>query len=362
MTDQTQAAPDEAFAPLAKMLDAQTDPKARQHLLLKVNLYLADLRGAQQMVTELPEADREAELGKALERWYEAGDGELKKGVSSAWRALNRGYEQAGRVIGAKVGARVGTPTFSKGKTDPLEDIRSAAGGAKVGARVGAAVGRNVAPAAAGFAVGVGGAIGMNRFANGRVLTEKEHQQRRDAAKARWANGASKIPGGDHNAGGGGLADGHAKVPGGHINAGGGGMAPGGKHQTGRVDQSNNHQPTKGMGKAEPLATLAEELIKIAPDPMIDALSKLDDEGRVAMSLGAEQHAVDLMAFADQMAGLTKRHVDDAIGEWMAKGDVDVKKWTAEALAGAGEIPLELGKAIMGWEGRPRGTGPFARG
>lgn len=107
------------------------------------------------------------------------------------------------------------------------------------------------------------------------------------------------------------------------------------------------------MDKGEELST---ELLKILPDDAIGLLAKYDAAGQVALCEAAAGDAADLMAWSAQQdpTKLQKNALDAAITDWLSADlnpeAVSMKKWVAEALASAEEIPLALGKAIMAWE------------
>ncbi len=98
---------------------------------------------------------------------------------------------------------------------------------------------------------------------------------------------------------------------------------------------------------------LAVELVKIAPEAMVAALSELDADDQVEVCQLAAADAADLMAWSVQTGDrLQKSALDGAVADWLL-GDPDtfqLKKWVAEALATAEEIPLALAKAIMAFE------------
>lgn len=110
-------------------------------------------------------------------------------------------------------------------------------------------------------------------------------------------------------------------------------------------------------------STLAEDLVKIAPDAMLEACDKLAPADQVAVFDFAAQQAADLMAWHRKMGDqLQKGQLAQAVQDWLLADPSDdaiqIKKWTAEALASAEEIPLALGKAIMAWQPPRQETRP----
>lgn len=99
--------------------------------------------------------------------------------------------------------------------------------------------------------------------------------------------------------------------------------------------------------------TLVLELMKIAPDEMIDAIGALDAEDQVNVCEVAAEDAADLVAWAElaDPDSLQKRDLSAAIATWLGEEPetIQLKKWVAEALASAEVIPLELGADIMAW-------------
>lgn len=120
--------------------------------------------------------------------------------------------------------------------------------------------------------------------------------------------------------------------------------------QGGEMDAKTGKKRKKAMDKG---GDLAVELVKIAPQAMIEALSGLDEGDQLEVCQQAAQDAADLMAWSMQTGEtLQKSELDGAVADWL-RADPDtvvLKKWVAEALASAEEIPLALGKAIMGWQ------------
>jgi hypothetical protein len=342
MTQTAVATADRQYGALQKMIDVANTPEAKQRLMFKVAMYRADINKAQAQFEQMSKAMKPAEaqtvMKGALQKWIDAGDGELKKAVAQGVfghmsnvgkpPAGEHGTPVAGRITGKDDGGvpRIGAKhqsvkgnmsrsetTGGKGTVDPVERAEHERGPEED---------EILAPDSEDFDYeGVEDGETETVGHPGDDEGEDEGDMRRKKARAKLAAGAGKI-----------------KV----------GQAFGGK-----------------VGQKEPMpakkVTLAVELVKIAPDAMIDVLTKLAPADKVAMLTKAERYAADLMAFIDgaREAGLSKRDISRSVSEWMRGGDVLTKKFTAEALAGAGQIPLQLGNMVLAWEGRSAGRGPF---
>lgn len=134
------------------------------------------------------------------------------------------------------------------------------------------------------------------------------------------------------------------------------------------VDTQNNKDdldPKKGAKKgarakdsgksALKMEGMALELYKRAPQKMRDALAEMNVDDAVNTMLVAAHDAADLTAWSDQTdAGntLQKSALDAAVADWLGEDPerISLKKFTAEALGSAGEIPLNLARAIMAWQ------------
>jgi hypothetical protein len=90
---------------------------------------------------------------------------------------------------------------------------------------------------------------------------------------------------------------------------------------------------------------------------MIEAILELDEADQDLTAGVAADHAADLLAWTSQVPedGLAKRALDASVAEWLVENpeQIQLKKWVAEALTTAEEIPLELGQAIIEWEPPP---------
>lgn len=118
------------------------------------------------------------------------------------------------------------------------------------------------------------------------------------------------------------------------------------------IDPKTGKARKKSITKSEDLVT---DLIKIAPDAMIQALSNIPEEDQLAVCEEAATHAADLTAWhASTGDRLAKAELDSAITDWLGAdpdpGVIQLKKWTAEALGTSEDIPIGLAKAIMAWE------------
>ncbi len=108
-------------------------------------------------------------------------------------------------------------------------------------------------------------------------------------------------------------------------------------------------------------------LVKRAPAPMMKMLTEVYNEAlakgdadkaadcSAELVLTAALDGVDLISWAEERYDpekLTKSDVGAAIGAWLGadKNSIELKKWTAEALAAAEIIPLELARQVMAWQ------------
>ena len=112
-------------------------------------------------------------------------------------------------------------------------------------------------------------------------------------------------------------------------------------------------QDSKRKKKAAKKSTLAGDLMKIMPKDFHTALAKYSQPQQQVIADIAANHAADLLAWNQKGGGqLQKRALDSAVTQWLSDDpdSVELKKFVAEALATAEQIPLELGRAIMAWE------------
>jgi hypothetical protein len=145
----------------------------------------------------------------------------------------------------------------------------------------------------------------------------------------------------------------------GSVRGADGGEDAGGIDAKGDHDDDDNAIDTRGKKKKPAMdknGELAVELVKIAPQPMVAALAELSQADQVEVCQLAAQDAADLMAWSAQTGEqLAKAELDSAVADWLAMDPdtIQLKKWVAEALATAEEIPIGLAKAIMAYEARP---------
>lgn len=117
-----------------------------------------------------------------------------------------------------------------------------------------------------------------------------------------------------------------------------------------QIDPKTGKRRKKVMDKG---ADLALELTKIIPDAMVVALSKCAPEVQIEVMKEAAQHGADLMAWSaeEPVDQMQKAALSAAVSQWLSADpeSLALKKWTAEALGSAEEIPLSLARAIMAW-------------
>lgn len=97
------------------------------------------------------------------------------------------------------------------------------------------------------------------------------------------------------------------------------------------------------------------ELIKIAPDHLVESILAIPDEAEQGLVCEvAGEFAADLATWSanSDPNKLQKAELDAAIAEWLGEDPdaLPLKKFVAEALGTAEEIPLALAKAIMAWQ------------
>ncbi len=124
-----------------------------------------------------------------------------------------------------------------------------------------------------------------------------------------------------------------------------------GKKGKKKVSKSDDDVEYDEIEKADFIA----DLMKIAPDEMVEAILELDEDDQGAAAEIAADHAADLLAWTAMEVpeeGLAKRDVDASVTEWLMENpdQIQLKKWVTEALASAEEIPLDLAQAIIDWE------------
>jgi hypothetical protein len=318
---------------LARMVDAAETPERRAALLQKMTFYGTQLnemldRGA---LLKIDPASIEA----AIADWIASGDDHshqpMKKALADAATEARR---QAAMDVGENeaVKFKVGNASSAaaaqlSGQNDRTYVPRSTGAGA--GARMS---GAQPAPNQTGE-TGVAGSSGPNDTGDGGVKPAITIR------RATTTGGVGSVAGAPDNV---------RMDTGNDIISGGNGKSDDLDPKTGK--------PRKKPAKMDKTGDLGIELIKIAPQPMVEALSKMSPDAQVDLCELAAQNAADLMAWSTQQdpATLQKSALDAAIRDWLQEdpspATVQLKKWVAEALASAEEIPLGLGKAIMAWD------------
>lgn len=126
-------------------------------------------------------------------------------------------------------------------------------------------------------------------------------------------------------------------------------------------DDTNGESQWNGKGKKKAKkngdaekAEFITDLLKVAPEEMIEAILELDEEDQELAAGVAANHAADLLAWTNGLPGdgLAKRDVEASVADWLSEDpdQLQLKKWVTEALATAEEIPLDLAQAIIDWE------------
>lgn len=309
---------------LAKMLDEAPTNAIKMGLLQKIGFYsmqVSEMLGRGELLKIDP-----AEIDKAITAWIEDGDGThkaLKKAISASAQARQRANTPVGE--NEAVDEKAGNAATHAGSKLHDQNDRT---------YVPRSTGEGAGPRKEGSIQGPG-----------------------------QANGESPSPGsGPNDTGDGGVNPSikiRRKGTTGGLGSVAGADASGVNDAGTHADQQNKNPDDKrkkkkfALDKAEDLGT---ELVKILPDDAIGFLAKHDAAGQVTICESAAQDAADLMAWSMQQDPnkLQKNVLDAAITDWLssdvAPEAVAMKKWVAEALASAEEIPLELGKAIMAWE------------
>jgi hypothetical protein len=310
---------------LAKAVDDQPDGPRRAHVVQKIGIYTRDLANLVNQSVEQPQERRDA----LIKAWLEVDPGEmqLKKNV------LDAEMTRTGRKIygeGVKADQVV---EGSHGKSST--DVGSGIGDSKSGADQSIARSLPKAPK---------GTLGVMNMPG--------------QASASTANPGS----GSDDTGGGAIKPTivRRKTTTGGLGSVAGSDTAGRRMTTQQDDKSDvgrrkadakkGRSRWMGMDKIE----RATELLKIASDDFMAALEAIQDEDQQAVVAEvAGAHCADLAEFSAQRAiTLQKRDMDQAIAEWLGEDPdaIPMKKFVAEALGTAEEIPLEMAKAIMEWE------------
>lgn len=97
-------------------------------------------------------------------------------------------------------------------------------------------------------------------------------------------------------------------------------------------------------------------LVEAAPQEWLDRLTPLPEADQVAEMVKAAGMGLDLVQWAEisNPDKMQKSVLDESVVAWLTEDadpkQVELKKFVAEALATAEEIPLSLAKAIMEWQ------------
>jgi hypothetical protein len=301
---------------LAKMYQAATSPAGQAAVLQKIGVY------GQQVQTILDRAEAlgvaQADIDTAVQNWVNAGDGShlaMKKAVAAD--------AQARATARASVGEN--------------EAVKTKIGNAPshVGSQMGNPADRTYVPRSTGEGSGPreAGRIAAPGQDNGESPTPGS------GTPEGQVNPSIKIRRKGTTGNMGSVAGGDAADGGGTSDAGSDGTLKGKKKKKAEMDKTGD---------------LATELVKFLPDAMIGELAKLSPENQVEVCQQAAGQAADLMAWSIQQDPdkMEKAALSEAVTSWLqAEPDtLAMKKWVAEALATAEEIPLSLAKTIMEWE------------
>jgi hypothetical protein len=390
MTDETQMDQETLDKALAKFVDDAPTPEKRAEALIKINIYNRELDA---YLPALQKADDEL-TQSVLDEWFAQGDGELKKALCNARagegpqliksappEAPSAGLAALTKMI--ETAPEMRRPALAKSiqfYAADLDRTLAAAGDLQLSdeqradlvkrwVEDGDGTHRDLKKAVADAEAEkhpVKEVIGNASSAAG-SLTNSTDQKDKTHIPARSSSPGAGNYQPIHSAGQG-TAD-SVQTGSGPTTDGGKGVDPkkvkrkvttggvGSIRGTEKADQPNGL--TKGADtedqQEEEGETLAEALVKFVPEQMIEAVADLSDEDKVAVFEDAAQHAADLMAWsAEQGDTLAKSALDGAVQDWLTSDPspdaIKMKKWTAEALATAEEIPLDLARAIMGWE------------
>lgn len=314
----TTPAPDEF---LAKMLDNAPNDDARSLLLSKIGSL------ARQVVVGLETVDKEpADQHAAMfKRWIEADppDAELRKNI------LNAEMNRRGKALYGE------------------------------GVETGKVVDRVIGNASSHASAKLGGSQGDTPG----VAATVPHPSSSEGAGARASNpvmptgsGGGESP----NPGSGPTDTGEAGITPTTLirrrgTTGGLGNSVGAQGNGSRVTEPDAAAKRKKKAETEAKkAELVADLVKAAPEEMIDWLGGLSKQEQIAQCAIAGDHAADLIAWSGLIDPdtLQKSAMDAEVAAWLAEDPktVNLKKWTAEALATGEVIPIELANSILAWE------------
>jgi hypothetical protein len=324
------APPPAPEAELAKMVDDAPEGAPRMALLQKMGVYTSQLRELWDRTDALQVA--EAERGEMIKTWVEGGDRSheaMKKALVSAEGEMRRRASTEG--VNHK-----DVVSFTAGNASTNADKLGGSGGSST---PDSGIRRSIPSPSSGDGAG--------------------KQMPGDTKMPDQNDGESPDPGSGPNDTGGGEVR-PTTILRRKATTGGLGSVAGaesdGKAMETQQDQVKNKKKKKALAEAaEKGEDLAVALVKIAPEAMLDALEKLDEDEQIEVCEEAAHHAADLMAWSLQAGErLEKRALDAAVIDWLTEDPdpaaVQLKKFVAEALATAEEIPMDLGKAIMAWE------------
>lgn len=322
------AEPGVGEAALAKMVEEAPDDQTRGHLLIKMGKYRTEAQAGLLAIADKPAEERDV----LIKSWIETGgDSDLKKNIldaemtSDAKRIYGTGV-QADQVVTQTAGNASSAVGRQLGGSETNSDTRIA---------------RTIPRAPTGAGAG-------NRMGNAVMPAGK--------------GGESPNPGSGPNDGGGGEVRPTTLIRRTTTTGGLGNVAGGDtpdktvKNGDGKTDPKRKKAWKKGEKDWDDAKKieLAQDLVKHAPEPMVAAMTELDEDTQVAVAQIASVHGADLIAFSGMIdpTKLAKRDLDTQIAAWLTADPnlLDLKKWVAEALMTAEEIPMDLGKAIMEWK------------
>lgn len=323
---------DEGVTALVKMVDDAPEGPVRIAVLQKIGHYTAELRNLLDRIHEQPD-EKQVELIKV---WVMEGDGthfDLKKAVVSAEQAMRA---QASATVGEKaaVDEVVGNASTHAqaalgGSADsPDAGIKNTVPSRSSSAGAGRHMRGNVEPPDQDSSSGVDVSSGTDE-SNGAATVRPRSKIRRKGT----TGGLGSVRGAEDNAGT--------------------SLETAGANDAGQNLTAQDRTEKMAKMRDVEIDDLGLEMLKIAPEPLIAAVEGLTEDDQVLVVEELGQHAADLMAWSDHMGNqLQKRDLDAAIADWLSADadSIQLKKWCAEALGTAEEIPLDMAKAIMAWK------------
>lgn len=314
---------------LAKRVAGLDDDRARMQLVQHIATYTTDLTNllTKAAQTGLPDA----EIEPVIKAWVDAGSGSHKD-LKAEIVAMDRET----RLLTKKAGAIYGTGGAMK-EADVVDDTAGNAS-SHVGAKIGAK-----------------GVSEPHKSVPARSTSEGAGPRLRTmpASAPGSASGETPQPGSGPNNGGGGEVHVEQHVTRRGTTGGLGTVDPDDHAMTVENDDVIDPKTGKRRKKFEKGADLSVALVKIMPEAMITELAKCSPADQVEIMQIAAQHGADLMAWSTQQPidQMQKAALSAAVADWLAADpdSIALKKWTAEALGSAEEIPLTLARAIMAW-------------